>query len=106
MNLQDRPAVKKYLAHEASSDMDKLIAKKAWAEYYAKVRETKAFRRFVIIGQLYKQKNFGKMKLYTQKAKEQIANQDWELTEPTYYDVYNPGWDVFLYKQSLLRSAK
>lgn len=57
-----------------------------WELYYPNVITTKAYKRFIAQKKAYKENNFKLVGEFTQKAKEQIEGQDYELPIPSQPD--------------------
>jgi len=84
--LANSDIVREYLIYMDSTPAQKKRLKMDWDEYYKKVQNTKAYKRWAKIRELYKKGNIGLMKEFCAKAKKQLENQDWELSEPSKYD--------------------
>lgn len=62
------------------------LLKQDWDAYFRMVQETKAAKRFEAQGRAWKSDNMKLVKGYGEKAKEQQANQEWELPAPALED--------------------
>src|SRR3990167_1059790 len=60
--------------------------RKEWEEYYPKVEDTKSRKRFTAQKNAYLAGKMDLVKAFSEKAKEQILNNDWELKEPSFPD--------------------
>jgi hypothetical protein len=73
-------------SYKRLSDTQKTTLKGDWDKYFGMVDETKAYKRFVKMKELWRRGDLAKVKEFAIKAKEQLQAGEWEIPKPAYVD--------------------
>lgn len=84
--LEDKSIIKTWIEYEKLTFKEKDYLKEDWDKYFNNVKETKAYKRYIIQRKHLKNNNVGLVREFSKKANEQISNQSWEKQKPALED--------------------